>query len=302
MMNKIIVISGATGVGKTSFSLKLAARFNGEIINADASQFKKGLDIGTAKIKENEMMGITHHLIDIIGPTDEYSISDYQKMARDKVDEIIKNNHLPIVVGGSGLYIDALINDYKLNAKKSDHKELEEKYQNYSNLDLYELLKSLDKDLAALTHPNNRNRVLRYIERVNSGSSINDNKSTIVYDALYIFLTRDRDILYKRINDRVLKMLEDGWIEEVKSLKNRGIDISSIKEIGYREINDYLDEKLSYDEMLKLISQNTRHYAKRQITWFKNKTNHISFDLDQQSEDEILEKVSLLIEGEKDEK
>ena len=301
-MKKVVVISGPTGVGKTAFSLHLASRFKGEIINADASQFKKGLDIGTAKIKKEEMMGIPHHLLDIIAPNDEFSISDYQILAREKVDEIIKNNHLPVIVGGSGLYIDALINDYKLKASKSNHQEIEEKYQNYSNLELYELLKSLDEDLANLTHPNNRNRVLRYIERANSGSSVQDNTSNPIYDVLYIFLTRDRAVLYKRINNRVIEMLENGWIDEVKCLKDKHIDIKAIKEIGYLEIDDYLNGNLSYDDMVDMIQKNTRHYAKRQITWFKNKTNHITYDLDHQSEDEILDKVKMFIEGEKDEK
>ena len=302
MMTKIIVVSGPTGVGKTDFSLAIASKFEGEIINADASQFKKGLSVGTAKITASEMKGINHHLIDIIDANDDFSISDYQKLARLKVEEIVKRNHLPIVVGGSGLYIDALINDYKLDAIKSNHQEIEATYQNYTNFELYDLLKSLDENLANLTHPNNRTRVLRYIERAKCGSSIEDNKSKPLYDTFYIFLTRSRDSLYERINTRVLKMLENGWIDEVKNLKKQGIDLKSIKEIGYKEIDDYLEGKINYDEMVSIISQNTRHYAKRQITWFKNKTNHIDFDLDKQSENEIFEKISLFLEGEKDEK
>ena len=284
-MKKIIVIGGATAVGKTEISLKIAKRYGLEIINADASQFKKGLNIGTAKISKDEMDGIKHHLIDIIEPNDDFSISDFQKLARFTIDRIIEDGKIPLLTGGSGLYIDAVINDYKFDTTKSNHIQTETEYESYSNEELYEYLKSLDESLASLTHPNNRQRVLRYIERAKEGNTIS--KSMPLYDCLYLFFTRDRSILYKRINERVYKMLENGWIEECKELKNSGIDLQKIKEIGYKEIDDFLNGKVSYEELVDLIQKETRHYAKRQITWFSNKTNHIVVDLDNFDEEKL---------------
>jgi len=300
-MIKLIIICGATAVGKTDFSIKIAKRIDAEIINADASQFKRYLNIGTAKISEEEMDGIKHHLIDIIDPCDDFSISDYQSLARLKIDEIHKRNKNIIICGGSGLYIDALVNDYHLNADKSNHQLDDELYNQYSNEELYKLLESLDKDLATLTHPNNRNRVLRYIERAKCGDSIkNDNKA--LYDCMYLFLNRDRDDLYNRINQRTILMLENGWIDECLDLRNKGFDLSKIKEIGYKEIGDYLDNIISYDELVDLIQKETRHYAKRQITWFKNKTKHQLIDINNYNIEDIIKKINLFLKGEENEK
>ena len=301
-MIKVIVITGATAVGKTEFSLKLAKSINAEIINADASQFKKHLNIGTAKIKIDEMQGIKHHLIDIIEPCDDFSISDYQKLARLKIDEIHKNGKNIIICGGTGLYIDALVNDYHLKAKKSNHQLDELTYKDYSNEELYKLLASLDKDLALLTHPNNRNRVLRYIERAMSGDSVKDDNKKPFYDCLFLYLNRSRDDLYERINTRTLKMLENGWIDECIDLKKQGIDLNKIKEIGYKEINKYLNQELSYEELVELIQKETRHYAKRQITWFNHKTKHQLIDADNYNFDEILNIILDFLRGEENEK
>lgn len=277
-MIKVIVIAGATGVGKTDLSIKLAKKFNAEIVNADASQFRKNLNIGTAKISEDEKEGVIHHLFDIVGETDNFSICDYQTIARAKIGRIFENNKLPIIVGGSGLYIDALINDYDLSGPSNDYIEDEKEYSMYSNEELFEVLKTLNEDFANHTHPNNRKRVIRYIQKAKSGLTFEQVKPAKHYDALILFLNRDRNDLYERINKRTLLMMENGWIEEVKALKDRNIDINKIKEIGYKEINDYLDGNLDYNEMIELIQKNTRHYAKRQITWFKNKCNCIDID------------------------
>ncbi len=278
-MIKVIVIAGATGVGKTDLSIKLAKRFNGEIVNADASQFRRNLNIGTAKIGYNEMEGVKHHLFDIVGETDNFSIRDYQTIARAKIGQIFENNKLPIIVGGSGLYIDSLINDYDLSGPSNEYIEDEGEYKNYSNEELFNILKDLNEDFANHTHQNNRKRVIRYIQKAKNGMTFEETKPSKYYDALILFLNRDRNDLYERINQRTLLMLENGWIDEVKNLRDRNIDVSKIKEIGYKEINDYLDGCLEYDAMIELIQKNTRHYAKRQITWFKNKSDSENVDL-----------------------
>lgn len=277
-MMKVIVIAGATGVGKTELSIKLAKMFNGEIVNADASQFRRNLNIGTAKIKEEEKEGVNHHLFDILDETCNFSIRDYQTIARAKIDQISKNNKLPFIVGGSGLYIDALINDYDLSGPSNDYLESEKEYETYSNEELFALLKSIDEDFASHTHPNNRKRVIRYIQKAKEGLSFENEKPKKYYDALFLFLNRERDDLYDRINRRTIQMMEDGWIEEVKSLIDNRVDIDKIKEIGYKEIRNYLNNLISYDEMIDLIQKQTRHYAKRQITWFKNKSDSIIID------------------------
>lgn len=278
-MIKVIVVAGATGVGKTDLSIKLAKRFNGEIVNADASQFRRNLNIGTAKINSNEMEGVKHHLFDIVGETDNFSIREYQSIARAKIGQIFENNKIPIIVGGSGLYIDSLINEYDLSGPSNEYIEDEGEYKNYSNEELFNILKEINEEFANHTHKNNRKRVIRYIQKAKNGMTFEEFKPAKYYDALILFLNRDRNDLYERINQRTLLMLENGWIDEVKSLKERNIDVSKIKEIGYKEINDYLNGCLEYDEMIELIQKNTRHYAKRQITWFKNKSDSVNVDL-----------------------
>lgn len=286
-MIKVIVIAGATGVGKTELSIKLAKMFNGEIVNADASQFHKNLNIGTAKISDEEKQGVNHHLFDILDETCNFSIRDYQTIARAKIEEISKNNKLPFIVGGSGLYIDALINDYDLNGPSNEYIDSEKEYESYSNEELFELLKSINEEFASHTHPNNRKRVIRYIQKAKEGLSFENEKPKKYYDALFLFLNRDRADLYDRINRRTIKMMEDGWIEEVKSLIDKNVDIDKIKEIGYKEIRDYLNDLISYDEMIDLIQKQTRHYAKRQITWFKNKSDSIIVDANNINYDDI---------------
>ena len=277
-MIKLIVLSGPTAVGKSSLSIKIAKKYNGEIINADASQFKRGLNIGTAKLTKEEMGNIKHHLIDIIDANDEFSINDYQLLARKTIDDIVSRNKLPIIVGGSGLYIDALISDYELNANKSDHKLLDELYKDYSNEQLYKELEALNKELASHTHPNNRNRVIRYIERAKQGSNFENHNAKLLYDCMFLFLNKERKLLYDDINQRTIEMINNNWIDECINLRNQGIDLYSIKEIGYKEIGLYLDNKMTKDEMIDSIQKATRHYAKRQITWFKNKSSHILVD------------------------
>lgn len=296
-LKKVIVIVGPTGVGKTKLSIEIAKNYNGNIINADQSQMHKLLNIGTAKITEEEMDGITHYFIDTLPPTSTYSIGDFQKEARKVIDNM---NELPIIVGGSGLYVDALITDYDLDVSKRNT-DFEEKYQSYSNEELYDLLKKLNSEAAIKTHPNNRKRVLRYLEVVMEKGTIEKKKNIPYYDALIFFINQDRDLLYTNINKRCEQMFSMGWIDEVKSLMDKGIDISLIKEIGYYDIYRYINNELTKEELITKIQQDTRHYAKRQITWFKNKMNCIELINDESIEEKMYKYINNFLKGEKNE-
>lgn len=278
-MKKVVVITGPTAVGKTSLSIELAKTFHAEIINADASQFRKRLNIGTAKITPEEMGGIVHHLIDIIDVEDSFSIKNYQEMGRKKLDEV----DVPFVVGGSGLYLQALLNDYKLDASSRS----EERFKDFSNEELYAQLLALDEEAALKLHPNNRRRVERYLELVMELGKVEPKPPLPLYDVLTICLVRDRDDLYERINQRTHKMMEAGWVEEAIRLRSEGIDLSTIKDIGYKEIGEYLDQKLTLEETIEVIQMKTRHYAKRQMTWFRNKMDCIYYDMNQGSIEEL---------------
>ena len=279
-MEKVIVITGPTGVGKTELSLKIASMYNGEIINADASQFKKDLNIGTAKIDINSV-SVKHHLIDIIEATEMFSINDFQKEARLIIDKIVKDGKTPFLVGGTGLYINACLNEYHLDSSKHDLM-FEEKYQDYSNEKLHDVLKEVDYNASLNIHCNNRRRVLRAIELALEGKSISYNidGDKPFYDSLIICLNTDREILYDRINKRCKMMLEEGWIEECRSLKEKGIDLQKIKDIGYSDIDLYLNGDISIEQVEEIIAKKTRNYAKRQITWMKNKMRSVFVNID----------------------
>mgnify|MGYP004560846111 FL=1 len=296
-LKKIIVIVGPTGVGKTKLSIEIAKKYHGEIINADQSQMHKLLNIGTAKITPTEMQGVKHYFIDTIDAIDNYSIGDYQKEARQIIDNL---DSLPIIVGGSGLYVDALITDYDLNVNKRDS-SFEDKYKDYTNDELYKLLEKLNMDAANKTHPNNRKRVLRYLELVMENGTIEKKENVPYYDALIFFINQNREVLYNNINKRCEKMFLEGWIEEVKSLIKMGIDISLIKEIGYLDIYRYINNEITLEETKEKIKKETRHYAKRQITWFKNKMNCIELINDESINDKVYEYINNFIKGDKNE-
>ena len=268
-MPKVIVITGPTGVGKTKASIELAKKLNGEIINADAMQVYKGLNIGTAKIKESEKDNIPHHLFDIKNIDEEYTIYHYQKDARNKIDEILKRNHTPILVGGTGLYIKSALYDYKLNDSKKDLT----KYENQTTEELYNEL--IQKDARAITKidKNNRRRIINaldYYEKENK--SITENRTDkLLYDVIIIGLTTNRENLYQIINNRVDKMIKDGLIEEVKKYYKKEKYLKPLMNgIGYKEIIKYLDESCSKEEAIEEIKKNSRHYAKRQYTFFNH--------------------------------
>lgn len=280
-MNKVIVILGPTGVGKTKMSIELAKRLNGEVINADSMQFYKGLNIGTAKITEEEKEGIPHHLFDIKEVYEDYSIYNYQIDGRKVIGDILKRGKTPIVVGGTGLYIKALLYDYNLNYEKENNT-----YDDLTTEELYNKLLELDKSV--VIDKNNRRRLIRAINYYKeNGESISNNKTNkLLYNVDFIGLTTDRDKLYNIINNRVDKMINDGLLEEVKYFYDKKIYTKPlINGIGYKELYKYFDGEISLEEAVNKIKQNSRRYAKRQYTFFNHQlpvkwvnVNFLNFD------------------------
>lgn len=288
-MIPLIILTGPTAVGKTDLSIQLAKSINAEIVSADSMQIYKYMDIGSAKVTEEEMQGIKHYLVDEIDPSTPFSVSEYKKMAEGYIDTISKNGKNVIVTGGTGLYLNSLIYDMdfaKSNANQELrdklNKELEEKGPNY----MYEKLVSLDKDAAQRIHPNNTKRVIRAIEVLMSGEKMNDFSKDLRYNKKYrpiiIVLNRDRQELYDRINLRVDIMLKNGLIEEVRGLLDRGYteDMISMQGIGYKEIIKYFKGEYTLDEAIEIIKRDSRRYAKRQLTWFRRYKNAKWFEID----------------------
>lgn len=280
-MQKVIVVIGPTASGKSRVAVEIALKINSEVISGDSIQVYRSLDIGSAKIKDNEMKGIKHHLIDIKDPTENYSVYDFQKESRKLIDDISKRGMIPIISGGTGFYIKAALYDYNFSIDSRT-----DEYDNLSNEELYERLKELgDKELP---DKENRKRLLRHMELYSSGDDISYNKDKPLYDILLIGLTEDRNILYERINKRVDQMVKDGLLDEVKSLYDKGIRSNAINSIGYKEIYSYLDGEISLDMAINKIKQHTRNFAKRQYTWFNNQMNTKWFDI---SSDDYLDKI-----------
>lgn len=309
MKNKILVIVGPTAVGKTYVSIELAKKLNTEVISADSMQVYKYMDIGTAKVTNEEACGIKHHMIDLIEPNEEFSVSEFQKMAENHIEAIHKLNKLPIVIGGSGLYVNSLLYDLDFGKVKSDDK-IKKYYTDYYNehgVDkLHELLESIDPESALKIHKNNVKRVIRALEVCNitgkrfSEMNTDIRKPSQKYDCIIIGLEMDRKILYDRINKRVDIMVENGLIEEVKSLIDKGYnrDLVSLQGIGYKEIIDYIDGKTSKEEAIEILKTNTRRFAKRQFTWFKADSNIKWFDLTNLNEiDKIINNIYKYILG-----
>ena len=292
-MQKVIVITGPTAVGKTKLSIEIAKRLNTDIINADAYQIYRRMNIGTAKPNKEEMKMVSHHLIDIIGPKETFSISDYQILVRALIDKMKTENKVPILVGGSGLYIDAVIKNYNFN----EAKRCDEKYNNYTNNELHQLLQNLDYDTAKKIHPNNRKRLVRAIE-LEQQPCFKDSRSLgkdFYYNVLCIFLNDDRDTLYQRINNRVDQMIKDGLIEEVRQIGIENFSMTSRVAIGYKEVIEYLKGNITLDDAIELIKKNSRHYAKRQYTWFKNKTSSIIVNIDLDDFSHTIDEVEQII-------
>ena len=272
----VIVIVGPTGVGKTKLSVSLAHKLNGEIINADSTQIYKGLDIATAKVREEEKEGIPHHLFDIKDINEDYTVYDYQKDARRKIDEILKKNKTPIIVGGTNLYIEACLYNYEFNSEDA-HRD----YSEYNDSELYNML--LEVDPNTTIHQNNRKRVERALDYYYNNKmpmSEKENDRKLLYDAIFIGLTTDRKTLYERINNRVDKMVERGLIDEAKKIYESNIRTKAVlTPIGYKELFPYFEgEKI--EVCLDKIKQNSRRYAKRQYTWLNNKMDVTWFNVD----------------------
>ncbi len=265
-MNKIIVIVGPTCTGKTKLSIELAKKYNGEIINADSTQIYKDNDIATAKVSLEEMEGIKHHLLSIKDLKEDYTVFDYQKDARNCINKIIDKGKIPILVGGTGLYIKSVLYDYKFNLENNK----KETYEQYNNEELYKKLLSIDPKTEI--HPNNRKRVERALDYYfanNKPISSKEKTNKILYDAIIIGLTTDRNILYEKINERVDKMLESGLLDEAHRIYESGIRTKAVlTPIGYKELFPYFEGKENLDNAILLMKQNSRHYAKRQYTWF----------------------------------
>lgn len=276
MKTQVLFILGPTAVGKTAVSVEIAKLFDGEIISCDSVQIFRGLDIGSAKVMEEEKQGIPHHLIDIKEPTETFTSFQFVEEMKKKITEITSRGKLPIVVGGTSLYVKSLILNYNFGGVGVDeefrdklNKLLEEKGLE----SLYERLSSEDKTLAENIDRHNPQRVIRALEISHFKGEKKTSESEI--DALVFALTLDRKTLYERINKRVDIMLKNGLIEEVKSLKDAGVtrECQSMKAIGYKEVYAYLDGEISYDEMAELIKKHSRNYAKRQLTFLRGMDN-----------------------------
>lgn len=277
-MNKVIVIVGPTCTGKTKLSIELAKKYNGEIINADSTQIYKNNDVATAKILSNEMEGIKHYLLSIKNLSEDYTVYDYQKDARRCIKEIISKGKVPILVGGTGLYIKAVLYDYKFDVitKKNN------KYDDYNDEELFKKL--LEVDPNTNIHPNNRRRVERALDYYftnNKPMSSKEKADKMLYDAIIIGLTTDRNILYEKINERVDKMMDNGLLEEARKIYESGIRTKAVlTPIGYKELFSYFEGKESLNNSIEIMKQNSRHYAKRQYTWFLHQMNVKWFNVD----------------------
>lgn len=291
---KVVSVIGPTAVGKTELSLQIAKRFNGEIISGDSMQVYKGMDIGTAKIKPSEMQGVPHHLLDLKDPWESFSAAEYQKIVREKIKEVHSRGHLPILVGGTGLYIQSVLYDYQFSDAPADfsfRERMEEKVRSGGAMNLYNQLKTIDPDAANKIHPNNHRRVIRALEIFHcTGKTMTEfqkkQQNIPLYQDILIGLTMDRETLYQRIDHRVDLMIEEGLVQEVRDLMKKGLsrEHQSMKAIGYKEIADYLEKRIPYEEALILLKKNSRHYAKRQLTWFRNKMDAEWFDLTDERE------------------
>lgn len=298
-MEKVIVVIGPTSVGKTKMGVALAKKLNGEVISGDSMQVYRQMDIGTAKVTIEEMEGVTHHCIDILDPKDQYSVHDFQQTVRKQITEITNRGHVPIIVGGTGLYIKAALYDYTFSEMENNHDEINKKYKDYTNEQLYAHLKQIDEESAKILHFNNRRRVLRAIEIYEQtgqkkSEMINEQEHICLYDAYFVGLTLPRELLYERINLRVDLMMKNGLQGEMESLIKQGLtrENQSMKAIGYKEWFDYSEGKCDLNEVSENIKKHSRQYAKRQYTWFKNQFDVHWYDVCLENFSKTIEEVS----------
>ena len=286
MKKPLIILTGPTAVGKTKASIGLAKALNGEIISADSMQVYKHMDIGSAKIRPEEMQGIKHYLIDELEPDEEFHVVRFQEMAKKALEEIYAKNKIPIVVGGTGFYIQALLYDIDFTENEEDseyRKELEQLAVEKGADALHEMLRKVDPESAEAIHANNVKRVIRALEfHKQTGGKISEHNEqerakSSPYDFCYFVLNDERERLYERINLRIDQMLDDGLVEEVMSLKDQGYtkEMVSMQGLGYKEILDYLNGNCTLEEAIYILKRDTRHFAKRQLTWFRRERDVI---------------------------
>ncbi|MGN5456020.1 MAG: tRNA (adenosine(37)-N6)-dimethylallyltransferase MiaA [Candidatus Kurthia intestinigallinarum] len=283
----VIAIVGPTAVGKTALSIELAKKLDGEIINGDSMQVYRDLNIGTAKITPEEMDGVPHHLLDILEPTDSFSVADYQQAVREKITEIQARGKMPIIVGGTGLYVQAVLYDFRFTEEKIDEGVREAYYTALEQVGpeaMHARLAAVDPETAKTIHPNNTRRVIRALEMaehsdVKKSNDAQHQGEKALYHHLIIGLNMDREKLYERINLRVDMMLEQGLVDEVRGLYDRDIrDVQAIRAIGYKELYDYFDGRETFEQAIENLKQNSRRYAKRQLTYFRNKMDITWYD------------------------
>lgn len=297
MKKPLIILTGPTAVGKTKASIGLAKALNGEIISADSMQVYKYMDIGSAKIRPEEMDGIKHYLIDELEPDEEFHVVRFQQMAKAAMEEIYAKGKVPIVVGGTGFYIQALLYDIDFTENEEDtayRMELEQIAKENGPEKLHEMLREVDPESADAIHANNVKRVIRALEFYKlTGQKISEHNEKerakkSPYEFCYFVLNDDRKLLYDRIDLRIDKMMEEGLLEEVSSLKNKGYtkDMVSMQGLGYKEILDYLNGECSLEEAIYILKRDTRHFAKRQLTWFRRERDVIWVDKNNYDHDE----------------
>lgn len=288
MKKKVIAIIGPTAVGKTKLSIELAKSLDGEIISGDSMQIYRGMDIGTAKVTKAEMQGIPHYLIDIKDPAEDFSVAEFHASAGELIDEISERGKVPIIAGGTGLYIQSVLYNYNFSAAESnpEYRLFLEKRVEAEGIDnIYKELMMIDPESSERIHPNNIRRVIRALEvyhetGLTMTEYLKEQEREAPFNHLIIGLTMERELLYDRINKRVNMMMSQGLLDEVKSLYEAGIkDCQSIQAIGYKELYDYFAGKVTIEEAVELLKRNSRRYAKRQLTWFRNKMDVEWFDM-----------------------
>ena len=304
-MNKLkkplIILTGPTAVGKTDLSIQLAKAVNGEIISADSMQVYKEMNIGSAKIQPEEMKGVSHYLVDEIEPEEEFNVVRFQTMAKNAMKTIYQKGKIPVIVGGTGFYIQALLYDIDFTDTTQDlnyRRELEQLVQEKGNEYLHEMLQKVDPKAAQEIHENNRKRVIRALEYYrDTGKQISEHneqqrQKESPYQFVYFVLNRDRQELYQRVD----QMMKQGLLEEVKRLKERGCtsNMVSMKGLGYKELLDYLGGMDSLEEAVRIIKRDTRHFAKRQLTWFKREKEVNWIELDGKTEQQVLEEIQMI--------
>ena len=297
--NNIIAIIGATATGKSLLAIELAKRFSTEIISADSRLVYKDFDIGTAKPTKQELYEVKHHCVDVVSPKEEFSVTEFKMLAQNAIDKLFAENKIPIIAGGTGFYVKALLEGFSIPKVKADEdfrKEMRDIAREKGNEYLYEILKTKDEKIAQKLHFNDVFRVIRALEVINTtGEKMSDLQRSAPpdFDIYYVFLdAKERSYLYERINKRVKIMLDMGLVEETKNLINKyDKTVSILKTLGYKEVCEYLENQIDYDDMVEKICKNTRNFAKRQLTWFRRYETADKYYIDELNEKELTKMV-----------